>query len=79
MTEGTGWELIVVGDAELEALARLPDYRRTRVGSLERWQGGACYILIGRTEAAELQRRSEQLHAETEALLARHTGHERNE
>lgn len=71
-----GLELIVVGDAELEALARLPDYRRTRVGSLERRRGETLYILISRTAAADLQRRSEQLRAETEALLARYSGHE---
>ena len=70
MTEGI--EIVVVGDAELAALSRLQDYRRTPVGSLERRQGETLYILISRTAAADLERRSERLRAETEALLARY-------
>jgi hypothetical protein len=67
---GDGFEIRVVGDGELAALGRLGDYHRAASGALERQEGQTRLILISRSHALDLQRRSGQLRAETEALLA---------
>ena len=55
-----GIQLIAVGDEELAALSRLPDYERTGPQWLERQEGDTRIVLISLTEAAEIEALSQE-------------------
>ena len=65
-----GIQLIAVGDEELAALARLPDYERTGPQRLERQEGDTRIVLISLAEAAAIRALSEASKRRVDALFA---------